>query len=55
MNLQPINPPLPRVFILCSGCGVSTTSEKGYADLDAAPGTYYCPDCAGCMPGPNLP
>lgn len=47
MNLQPIYPAKPEFNYFCHRCGKRGWSSSGYADLDAAPGTYVCAECAG--------
>ena len=55
MNLQPINPPLKNNHgVYCVKCSARCGSRlngtvnvvQAWADLDAAPGTIYCQDCA---------
>lgn len=46
MNLQPINPAKPEFFFSCAGCGQTTPSITGCADLDGEPfRAYYCAGC----------
>lgn len=44
-NLQHVYPATPAFYVNCCQCGVRVHSESAYADLAAAPGTYYCPAC----------
>ena len=51
MNLQPMTPSpfdaMGNTFnVFCARCGKSANSADVSCDLDAAPGTFYCPHCA---------
>lgn len=51
MNLQPVKQsPHPAMWVTlwCVRCNIGTTDAL--ADLDAAPGTYYCRPCAQYAP-----
>lgn len=48
MNLQPVSPNRwnPDVRVYCNGCAKGVSAPEAMADLDARPGTFYCPVCA---------
>jgi len=46
MNLQPINPPMPRgMRVQCSTCYRMVLWTSIRADLDAKANTFYCHRC----------
>jgi len=50
MNLQPMNRSRhgvqPKdITVYCAKCAAGTRGDLVQCDLDAKPGTYYCPIC----------
>lgn len=46
MRIEPIYPPSRHVmFKACADCGGDVRCDKGFALLDAKPGTYLCFAC----------
>ncbi len=46
MNLQPMSPPPANgLRVFCVKCGMPHAANTTLADIDGAPGDYYCPAC----------
>ena len=49
MNLQPMDPPSLTLTVYCAMCNAGVRGYDIRCDMDAKPGTYYCPRCVNVL------